>query len=458
MFVASLKDMFGHQPGEGSGSMVKVDNGVSSTVDVARSFSNRQQSPTLDLFFSHNMANAQKIEFNVVGEYSSSNIEQTLTYTYPDNVEKYSAIVNNHGWAVSAEGVYSKHFSKLDTRLGVQYQHNYANNEYAVTKDITEMTKDNTYLFGSAEGAIGEKANWSLGTGAKIFAVTDGNDSKLYVRNLSSAMLNWKINDCWSMTNEFRFTPSLPSLGDLSPYMLRMDDVEANQGNPDLKPSERAQARMQLRYASKKGWYANASALYCHDFNNIVTTFNYNPEHDLFVASPVNSKYTNAARADAELGVKGLFGFLTISLDAAYLHQESRGAGFHHVNDNLSSNINVQAVWEKGNVGAYFNLKPEWQLDGETLNKSEQGQVIYAQYNFKNVTASINWLCPFNKKGFSYETYILSEVHPLYHINYTSDNGNMVTLGLTWNFGFGKSFHKGQKTLYNGGYDAGIVR
>jgi len=458
MFVAALKDAMFHQPLKGTGMMKKRDRDIDYSIDILRRVNARQQAPTLDLYFSHNMANSQKIEFNVVGDYSSMKQELDLTYKYSDHEDKYLTIINNRGWAVSAEGVYCKNFDKVNTRLGVQYQHNYAKNDYARTNSLTEMTKDNTYLFTSAEGPIGDKANWSVGTGAKIFAVTDGNDSKTYVRNLSSAMVSWKMNDNWSLSGDMSFVPNLPSLGNLSPYILQIDDIEASQGNPLLKPSEDLGGRIQIRYAAKKGWYADVALVYDHSFNEIVSTYGYNPTYDLFVASPQNSKYCRTMYASAEAGVKGLWEFLNISLDAKYMHQQSKGETFLHNNNNFTSNINVQAVWEKFNMGAYFNLRPEWVLSGEILSKSEQGQTIYAQYRFKNLTASINWLCPFNKKGFSYETRILSEAHPLYHINYTSDNGNMIALGLSWNFGFGKSFHKGQKTLHNGGYDAGIVQ
>ncbi len=47
------------------------------------------------------------------------------------------------------------------------------------------------------------------------------------------------------------------------------------------------------------------------------------------------------------------------------------------------------------------------------------------------------WHCPFNPKGYRYETEGLSSVHPYRHINRTAKNGNMDVLGLTWQMDFG---------------------
>lgn len=458
MLVASFRNGLFESDYPGSGTMVKTDRGETTASEIiSKEPSNRFQ-PKLDVFYSQKLKGSRKIELNVVGEYGRMSSSRTITYVSDGQQTVFPTDITNRGWALSAEGVYSRQFDKIGTRLGVQYQHNYARNEYKVSNVISEMTKDNTYVFGQVEGPIGDKVNWTVGTGAKIFAVRDGGDSKTYVRNLSTAQLNWRMDDRWSLTAEARYTPSLPSLGDLSPVFQRTDDVEAVQGYADLKPSQFLGSRAMIRFAARNGWFVNLTGGYDHSFGEIVTTYRYDQASDLFVSSPQNSDFYNSAYVYAEAGVKNLFEHFNISLDAKYKHEQTAGEGFHHVNDNFSMNINFQTVWNRFSAGAYFNLMPEWSLRGEFLGKSEPGQNIYAQYKWKNIAATLIWHCPFNKMGYSYETIFLSDIHPGRHINWTTDNGNMIVLGLTWNFEFGSAFKKGSKTLYNGGYDAGIVR
>ena len=81
-----------------------------------------------------------------------------------------------------------------------------------------------------------------------------------------------------------------------------------------------------------------------------------------------------------------------------------------------------------------------------------------ASYKWKDLYVALIWLCPFNKDGYKYESEGLSEVHSYKHTNWTANNGNMLTLGLTWSINYGKSFKKVHKSLSNGGYDDGMVK
>lgn len=458
MFVASLDNSLFESNNIGTGSMLLTDRGVTAETLISGDTPSNTVAPVLDLFFSRKFAHGRKLELNAVGQYNIGKMARNITYTTGGIPESYPTDVRNRGYAVSAEGVYGRQFDKVGTRFGVQYQHNYARNDYRTSDVISEMIKDNTYVFAQAEGPIGEKVSWTAGTGLKIFDVHDGASSKAYVRNLSTAQLNWRMGERWTMTTEARYTPSLPSLSDLSPVLLRTDNVEASQGNASLKPSQTLDTRILLRYAAKNGWYANIQGGYQHTFDDIISTYHYDATSDLFVSTPQNSDFYMAALASVDAGVKNLFDHFNLSVYAMYRHEQTKGDGFNHKNDNLSVDIDFQTVWKNFTAGCSFNVKPMWYLRGEFLSMNERAQNIYAQYNIKNVTVFLNWHCPFNRNGYKYETIGLSEVHPMHHVNWTVDNGNMINLGLNWNLEFGSAFKKGNKTLNNGGYDAGIVR
>jgi len=158
-----------------------------------------------------------------------------------------------------------------------------------------------------------------------------------------------------------------------------------------------------------------------------------------------------------EFGVKKLFDHINISTDGLWKREHSESDNFSHTLCNYSADINFQAVWEKVIVGGLFTVSPHWTLMGELIGSSEKNQMLYFQYNLKNLSLSATWHCPFNKKGYYYCTKGLSDMHKFVGENWTVENGNMIVLNLTWNFSFGKKFNKGNKTLWNGGYDNGVV-
>jgi len=460
MFVADLTNsLFRHRKDGFEGTMKQIDRGIRSELDMFKKTSKDDWQPKLDLFYTRKMTAGQKLEFNLVGETANSNTDDYTRYTdHEGNIEEYPIIVYNKGWALSAEGVYNKHFTKVDTRFGIQYKHNRASNDYRISQTISTMDKDNAYFFAQADGTVGEKFSWNAGTGLKILSVTEAKLTKTYFRNLSTARINWRIDERWSLTADASYTPNLPNLGDLSEVLQVLDDVTGVCGNTKLVPDETISGRIMLRFAAKNGWFAN---LYCgndHGFNTIIYRYRYDSATDLFVSSPENAIGSNNLWAKAEAGVKNLWDHVNFMADAKYKHMQSNGSNFRNSQNNFSSNIDFQLVWEKISGGCRFTILPEWVLNGENLLSIERSQNIYFQYRWKDLTASLIWHCPFNSKGYSYELKYLSEVHSGHHINYTRENANMIVLGINWSFGFGKSFNKSEKTLFNGGYDSGTVK
>lgn len=72
----------------------------------------------------------------------------------------------------------------------------------------------------------------------------------------------------------------------------------------------------------------------------------------------------------AEAGVKNLFDHFNLSLDWKLKDMRTSGKGFSHQCTNSSSNISVQGVWENFVAGCWFNIKPEWTLSGEIMQRS----------------------------------------------------------------------------------------
>ena len=454
MFVASLQDNFFTKTLDATGTMTETDRGVTTEQSMTQHSFMKDNLPKLDLFYTHKMPHGQKVELNVVGEYAIDLYDNTLTYTSGT----YATHVDGHGYALSGEGVYSKQFGTTTLRTGLQYQHNFTENDYTLYNTTSAMIKDNAYLYAEVQGAIGSNIGYSIGTGAKLLNVTDGTNSQSYLRNLSTARLNWRLTNNISLTAFVQYTPILPTLASLSPVFQQTDDVEGTMGNPALKPSEQLRDAILLRYNHTSGFYTFSSVGAMRIIHTYFDDYHYDADRDLFVLSYHNADLWYVLYAYAEVGVRNLWNHLNLSLDGTYYHYVSKGSEFYHTRDNFTANANAQFYWNNLVAGANFTLLPQWTLNSETYTMSEMAQSIYMQYRHKSLTAMLTWHCPFNKDGYRYETIGLSAVHPYHHTHWTANNGNMVVLGLTWQMDYGKQYRKGEKTLQNGGYDNGMVR
>ncbi len=459
MFVASFGTNL-HNFHNRTESDVQISkNGLTHSYDLYWKRHTLQNMPKLDLYFKHTMKHQQEIELNVVNEWASNKMNTLQCQTFADDqTTRYPVNVRNTGWALSSEAVYSKQMGKHKVRAGIQYQYNYARNDYEEQDFVSRMRKNNAYAFAEMQGQLSKDVNYSIGTGIKAFKVNENQADKFYLRNLSMARLGWRMNDHWTLVGDASYVPHLPSLSDLTTVFQRNDDIEAVQGNADLKPSNSLGTHLTARYQSGKAFYANVYFGNEHTFDAVLTDTRYDEATGYFVNQPQNSIYFNAMWQQVELGVKDLWKHLTVSLDVAWKHQESKGADFHYVRRFVRSDINASYVYKKFVAGCGFNITPDWDLIGETYNRAERQQYIYAQYSVKQWAFNLTWHCPFNTQGYVYKSECWSKVHPLSHSNNIGNNGNMIVLGVTWKANFGKSFKKGQKTLQNGGYDSGIVR
>jgi len=466
MFVASFGTGLHTYHSNSSEDIVSIQNDEEKMYSNNRKAKVHQFMPKLDLYFKHKLKNQQELEFNVVNELAHNKQDVVQTHKFDDGTyATYPVIVKNSGWALSSEAVYSKQIGRHKVRTGIQYQYNYARNNYEEQDFISRMHKNNTYAFAELQGQLSDKVNYNIGTGLKAFWVTENAstnsaqaEKKQYLRNLSMARVGWKINDHWTIIGDASFVPQLPTLSQLTSVLQCKDDIEAMRGNANLKPSSNLGTHLTARYTSGKAFYANFYLGNEHTFDAVLDGTAYDQQSGYFIQQPENCNYFNGMWQQVEFGVKDLWDHLTVSLDVAWKHQESKGKDFHYTRRFVRSDINASYVYKQFVAGCGFNITPDWDLMGEYYQRAERQQYIYAQYSLKHWAFNLTWHCPLNPKGYEYKAECWNKVHPITGKNNIGNNGNMIVIGATWKANFGKSFKKSQKTLQNGGYDSGIIR
>lgn len=458
MLVVNFNSNFCPSSGGNDGHITEVKDNVTWEYDRVQHRKANVYNPTLDVFFSKKMSNGQSIELNAVGKLSNGYSNRTLWYYYEDETSNLEIPyeTDNNGWSVATEAVYGKAFKAVTTRFGVQYLHNYAENEYKAAGELSKMTKDNTYTYAEVTGKLG-KVGYNIGSGVKVLNVDDYSDSRTFVRNLTTATLQYATGNHWNLRYNFSYQPSLPSLSQLSPIISQTDDITYSAGNPNLKPSEWITNAINANFQYGK-FSGTLSASYQHCFNPITNPTVYDAENDIFMYTPRNGKYFYQIKTGTELSLKKLFNHLNIYVNGYYSHYQTKGSTYKHHLNNFHSNFRFQAYFGDWSFGMGQCLATQKYLSGTTISTYERMSYLYAQYKYRNFNFEAQMLCPFQKDGFKYERTRLSKVNPGYHVNWTKNNGNMFALAITYQVNFGKSFKKNRKTLYNGSYDSGQVQ
>ena len=417
--------------------------------------------PSVDLYFRRQLNKTSKIELNAYGSLSSGNMENTLEYNSTNKNYTQSGVMDNSSWRTGLEGLYTKVYNGFETKYGMNYYHNYAENLYVENGGETQVSKqdnDNLYLHGSISGRF-KKLTYSLGVGGRYYRTDNGSLTQNTFKLNGKATVNYKINKNWSVNYLFMLDPSMPSLSSQSDVIQRIDDISYSMGNPNLKASTYLRNRVFVRYATPKVNFSFWAA-HSRNLNPIFNRYSYvsevsSPYYNMFMSQSVNAKHDNLINFETQLGltaVKNLMVYAVAGWDGYTF------SGFGEISpfENFYANVTASYSIKNWKLAGRYEIKPRYSLTGNTMKTPERCNVIMLQYKWRDFWFTAGVFNPFSKRGVLYKTKELSDVHPTNNEFYIKNTANMVTIGVTYRVNLGKKFNKAKQGLKNDGIDSGV--
>ena len=130
---------------------------------------------------------------------------------------------------------------------------------------------------------------------------------------------------------------------------------------------------------------------------------------------------------------------LSLSLYGGVNRYESKGNSYTH---------NFNAWYGGGNLSFLY---------GETISYGEKNCMFQCLYKIKNFNVGAGMLFPFQPKGWSGGTKLLSKEVRKETWSFIKDNGNMFLLSLSWDFSVGKKHNAEGKITNNVDRETGIA-
>lgn len=421
---------------------------------------NNSFNPNLDLYFCRVLNKTSKIEMNAYGLMTSGEYNRKLNFDIPFTYSQNSN-TDNTSWRAGSEILYTKIYKHFQTKYGVNYYHNYVDNDYSENGgDLqkSEQNNDNLYIHGSISGKV-RQMTYSAGIGGRYYRTHNGDIGKSVFKLNSKVTLNYKISSKWSLNYLFMLDPSMPTLSTQSDVIQRIDDISYKVGNPNINPSTYFRNRIYVRYASQK---INASLWLAHSRNldPIYSQYTYisdasSPYYNKFLTQSQNAKYDDLLNAEFQFGYTGIKNFM-VSAIVGWDRYTFSGFGNVKPFENFYANINATYAIKNFKLSGRYEIKPRYSLQGNILSTPERWNVIAAQYQWNDFWFTAGIVNPFTKRGGLYRTKELSDVRPVNNNYYIKDCANMITIGLTYRFNWGNKFKKGKQGLKNESIDTGI--
>lgn len=423
---------------------------------------NKTYTPAIDLYYQATLPRKQWLAVNIVGthiidDYKHNYIEYSDEFTHPDSEYRYAT--DGRKYSLIGEGIYDKEFSHFKFTSGIQYTQSYTRNEYTGdTEALTGMHNSNAYLYAQIQGKL-SKLDYSLGVGGSRQTFDQDDKGYTYYTFRPVASLSHPLWKGASLRYNFRITPALPSLSNLSGIRQQANEIEVNVGNPDLTPYRSYINQLQFNYQIPR-LTMRFGALYNYRRNPImgeVRRIDYTDGSYLFEYHVNNQRSLSQFNSNGYLQYQVIPDLLSVSTYAAFSRYISRGNTYNHYYSNWFYNGNIN--FTKGNWAAFAYIGNRYNsLFGENIYYGEASSGFNVNYRIKDIRLGGGMWYPFQARGWVGRGRKISDLVKESSTTYIRNNGNMVTLSFSWNFNYGREHQAGQKKLNNADYDSGVVK
>ena len=423
--------------------------------------SSKSISPSLDIYYQHNLPNDNRIYLDMVGTYISSKtdrrFEQTpLPGTFADTTDVFSSVKGDK-WSLIGEAIYEKDWEKVALTVGAKHSQQWMKNTYLGNVDETvNMTTAETYAFAEVQQRIG-KFSYAAGIGAMhTYIEQAGQKQSTWIARPQLTMsvdcgkgVFWKYKVYMS-----GYQPSLSAMSDVA---QQIDKYQIRKGNPNLKPVMYVANETELSWQSK---YVNLNlwANYSYDHKPIMDE-SYEQIIDgapMVIRTYDNQRAFHRLQVSPSIQVRVLQNRLIFTVAPFANYYVSQGNNYTHTHFNPGVRASIMGMYNGWQFHADVTTRRN-NLWGETLEYGEFYHTIGIGYNQDKWGFRVMMMNPFSVKGYSRDTKDLSALAPNTQHAEMKDFHQTLILNFHCNLDFGTKRGDSDKRINNEDKDSGIL-
>ena len=421
------------------------------------------QSPSLDIYYQHNLPHKQRLYFDVVGTYINTHSDRRFLQTplfgsvSTDTTDVISR-VRGDKWSLIGEAIYEKEWENIMLTVGARHNQQWVKNTYLGSTEATvNMTTAETYAFAEMRHRV-DKFSYVVGIGVMHTLIDQAGQKQSTWIARPQLTMSYDFGKGWFWKYKGYVSGYQPSLSQLSDITQQIDKYQMRRGNPNLKSVMYVSNEMELSWQSKHV-NLNLWANYSYDYKPIMEeTF-----EEIIDGSPYairmydNQRGYHKLHVSPSVQVKLLDNKLMFNVTPFVKYMVSQGNNYHHEHVNY------------GVRGGIFYLLKGWRfyadmvtsghnLWGETLTLGELTHDIGINYNSKHFGFGIMMVNPFSTRGFTSVTQDLSALAPANNTAVMQDYRQVLMLNFNFNLDFGsRASTRGYQRINNEDTESGIL-
>ena len=409
------------------------------TIDVSSDFS-----PTLDLYFFHQLGKHQSITANVVG----SSI-YTDKRGYNGEEGDYAYEVNGRTWSLESEAIYENKLKPFTLSAGLEHSLSFTNNEY--TGDVSalnKMRRGELYLFSEVKGRW-KQLGYSAGVGVANKTYSQENYSFNYWTFRPKLTLSYEILAGLNARYTFETYRRVSSYAMVSDARIRDNSREWKVGNPNLQPSRVLKNILDVSYNGKRV-SCGMNMEYRRDLGSNMSVYERTAT-DEFLYSQQNIGNIMMFVVQNYLRYDVVPEYLSVTLFGGINRFFNISSLYRHHLTSYNYGGNIQAYLGRWTLTGYADNGWKF-VEGE--HEGRNGPAVYfgVSYRWSRCSLSLFMQHPFQQHPVIQRGKVLNEnLYKTYSYR-SRDLGNMITLKFSWKLSRGKSYKEIEKKVQNEGY------
>ena len=420
------------------------------------------QSPSLDIYYQHNLPHKQHLYFDVVGTYINTHSDRRFLQTplfgsvSTDTTDVISR-VRGDKWSLIGEAIYEKEWENIMLTVGARHNQQWVKNTYLGSTEATvNMTTAETYAFAEMRHRV-DKFSYVVGIGVMHTLIDQAGQKQSTWIARPQLTMSYDFGKGWFWKYKGYVSGYQPSLSQLSDITQQIDKYQMRRGNPNLKSVMYVSNEMELSWQSKHV-NLNLWANYSYDHKPIMEeTFEEIIDGSAYAIRMYdNQRGYHKVNISPSLQVKLLDNRLMFNVTPFVKYMVSQGNNYNHEHVNY------------GVRGGIFYLLKGWRfyadvvtaqhnLWGETLTLGELTHDIGINYNSEHFGFGIMMVNPFSPHGSRTVTKDLSALAPTANTAVMQNYRQVLMLNFNVNLDFGTKHNEGWQRLNNEDTESGIL-
>lgn len=415
--------------------------------------------PALDLFYQQSINKRSKLELNLLGTISRGHGQRDLYDYSSGSLERsYHNPSKNRYSSLIAELAYMHTFSSsAELSLGANYKLSRTRDEYKSPSLIVNRLKtSNLYLYTQLSGRLSPKWQYSIGGGFKDFHTESDGAERHFARFQGRMGLLYYPLQGLSISLNTYFTPTLPSLAQLSSIYQQYDEYITHTGSPSLRASYSYVNALQASY-KYKSLSTSVKLSYNYTDAPIYVGVRYRANERDWLYQTSNARYDSNLGVEWTASVSEIFGILNLQAKLGHKSFRNQLEGELYSDETWYGDLSAQISYKDWTLAAYYGYSPS-ALYNFTKTERKPDLALSLMWQKGNWTLYTQVMSLGSRFGDYYSEIRYSAVSPMRSVVTIGDNANMLTLGAVWNFRYGKQIQRKGRNTQNYDYANSIVK